>query len=144
MKENCKRTVLVCDDSATSRAAIHKLMKHTENNQIIGSACDGQEAVQLAKILRPDVVILDVEMPKLNGIEAAIQIKNALPNTIVIMLSSRDDDFSIFKSLFAGADGYCVKRHVWSLPGIIKEAVRTALSKSDAGSVSARSRLIAV
>jgi DNA-binding NarL/FixJ family response regulator len=119
-------------------------MKHTENNQIIGSACDGQEAVQLAKILRPDVVILDVEMPKLNGIEAAIQIKNALPNTIVIMLSSRDDDFSIFKSLFAGADGYCVKRHVWSLPGIIKEAVRTALSKSDAGSVSARSRLIAV
>ena len=143
MKENC-RTVLVCDDSAIIRAAIHKLMEHAENNQIIGSACDGQEAVQLAKILHPDVVLLDVEMPKMNGIDAAIQIKNELPDTVVIMLSSRDDDFTVFKSLFAGADGYCVKSHTWSLPGIIKEALAIALSKSEKGSVSSRSRLIAV
>ena len=85
-----KTRILVADDHPMFRDGIKKLIETEEDLEVIGQASDGEEAVRLAAELHPDVVIMDIVMPKLNGIEAAKQIKAKLPTTALLMLSAYD------------------------------------------------------
>jgi DNA-binding NarL/FixJ family response regulator len=101
--------VLVAEDHPITRQGICKLLEDEGNFMVIGEASDGEEAVQMVADLQPDVVIMDVAMPKLNGIEATRQIKLLRPSTAVLILSAYDDDEYVFGLLEAGAAGYLLK-----------------------------------
>jgi NarL family two-component system response regulator LiaR len=101
--------VLVAEDHPITRQGIRKLLDDEDKFTVIGEAGDGEEAVQMVEELKPDVVIMDVAMPKLNGIEATRQIKLIRPATAVLILSAYDDDEYVFGLLEAGAAGYLLK-----------------------------------
>jgi NarL family two-component system response regulator LiaR len=84
-------------------------LEREEDLQVIGEAGDGEEAVRLAQELHPHVVIMDIAMPKLNGIEATRKIKENQPDTAILILSAYDDDQYVFAILEAGAAGYLLK-----------------------------------
>lgn len=102
-------TVLVVDDQRLVREGIASLLAIQDGVEISGVAENGQEAVEQALTLRPDIVLMDVRMPIMDGIEATIAIKKALPSCQVLMLTTFDDDEYIVKSLAAGASGYLLK-----------------------------------
>ncbi len=102
-------SVLIADDHALVRTGLKTLINLHENLHVAGEAADGEEAVRLAKNLKPDVVIMDIRMPGMNGIEACREILDVLPNTRVIMLTSYADDEAIHASIKAGASGYILK-----------------------------------
>lgn len=101
--------VLLVDDHVVVRQGTRQLLDHEQDIEVIGEAGDGEEAVRLACELKPDVVVMDVAMPKLSGIEATKQIKELLPSTIVLVLTSYDYDEYILSLLEAGAAGYLLK-----------------------------------
>jgi len=101
--------VLVAEDHLITRQGICRLLEDEDNMAVIGEAGDGEEAVQMVTELQPDVVIMDIAMPKLNGIEATRQIKLIRPATAVLILSAYDDDEYVFGLVEAGAAGYLLK-----------------------------------
>jgi NarL family two-component system response regulator LiaR len=101
--------VLLVEDHLITRQGICRLLEGEKDLEIIGEASDGEKAVQMVTDLQPDVVIMDVAMPKLNGIEATRQIKLVRPNTVVLILSAYDDDEYVFGLMEAGAAGYLLK-----------------------------------
>jgi len=101
--------VLVADDQRLVREGIASLLSIQEGMSVVGTAVDGQEAVEKALALTPDVVLMDVRMPVLDGIEATIQIRRKLPGCQVLMLTTFDDEEYVVKSLQAGATGYLLK-----------------------------------
>jgi NarL family two-component system response regulator LiaR len=101
--------ILLVEDHVLVRQGTRQLLEREQDLEIIGEAGDGEEAVQLASQLKPDVVIMDVALPKLSGIEATRQIKALLPSTIVLALTGYDNDEYIFSLLEAGAAGYLLK-----------------------------------
>jgi len=101
--------VLVVEDHLITRQGICRLLEDENDLTVIGQAGDGEEAVQMVTDLEPDVVIMDVAMPKLNGIEATRQIKLIRPATAVLILSAYDDDEYVFGLVEAGAAGYLLK-----------------------------------
>ncbi|MDY6834148.1 MAG: response regulator transcription factor [Chloroflexota bacterium] len=104
-----KTKILVADDHPMFRDGIKKLIETEEDLEVIGQASNGEEAVRLAAELHPDVVIMDIVMPKLNGIEAAKQIKAKLPTTALLMLSAYDYESYLLQALRAGAAGFLSK-----------------------------------
>jgi NarL family two-component system response regulator LiaR len=102
-------SVLLAEDHVITREGIRRLLEAEQGIKVVGEAGDGEEAVQKADDLKPDVVIMDVAMPKLNGIEATRQIKLVQPRTAVLILSAYDDDEYVFALLKAGAAGYLLK-----------------------------------
>jgi len=104
-----KIRVLLADDHILVRQGTRELLEQEENLEIVGEAGDGEEAVRLVSTKRPDVVIMDIAMPKLNGIEATKQIKMLHPATAILVLSAYDDDEYVFALLEAGAAGYLLK-----------------------------------
>jgi len=102
-------SVLLADDHVLVRQGTRELLEREGDLEVIGEAGDGEEAVALAVDLRPDVVIMDIAMPKLSGIEATRRIKGAQPDSAVLILSAYDDDQYIFALLEAGAAGYLLK-----------------------------------
>jgi DNA-binding NarL/FixJ family response regulator len=102
--------VLLAEDHWMVREGFRGLLKRECDIQIVGEAANGREAVQLAKKLRPDVVVMDIAMPVLNGLKATRQILRALPATKIIMLSAHADDAYIEEALAAGAVGYLLKQ----------------------------------
>lgn len=101
--------ILLVEDHTLFRSGMRSLLEGADHLTIVGEAADGREALKLAKKLKPDIVVMDVAMPNLNGIEATRQIRAALPNTRVIMLSMHGNREYIFESLRAGASGYLLK-----------------------------------
>jgi DNA-binding NarL/FixJ family response regulator len=102
-------SILLADDHVVVRQGTRQLLEREVDFRVVGEAGDGEEAVQLACKLRPDVVVMDVAMPKLSGIEATRQIKAVLPATAVLVLTGYDYDEYIFSMLEAGAAGYLLK-----------------------------------
>lgn len=101
--------VLLAEDHTITREGIRRVLEDERDLEVKGEAGDGEEAVQMATRIQPDVVIMDIAMPKLNGIEATRQIKLIRPSTAVLILSAYDDDEYIFGLLEAGAAGYLLK-----------------------------------
>jgi len=101
--------ILLADDHGVVRKGMRFLLERQEQMQVVGEAADGREAVRLAGQLQPDVVVMDVAMPLLNGIEAAAQILQGRPGTRVVMLSMHSDETYLVRALQVGATGYLLK-----------------------------------
>jgi len=104
-----KIRILLVEDHVIVRQGTRQLLENEVDMEVVGEAGDGEEAVRLANSLRPDIVIMDVSLPKLSGIEATRQIKEQLPSIIVLVLTGYDDDEYIFSLLEMGAAGYLLK-----------------------------------
>jgi NarL family two-component system response regulator LiaR len=104
-----KIKVLIADDHAVVREGTRRILEQEPDMEVVGEAGDGEEAVNLATSLKPDVAIIDIAMPKLDGIEATKRIKVAWPSINILILSAYDDDQFIFSLLEAGAAGYLLK-----------------------------------
>ncbi|HEX2054713.1 MAG TPA: response regulator transcription factor [Actinomycetota bacterium] len=101
--------VLVCDDNDQFRAGLKSLLSSTPETEVAGEAKNGSEAVRLAGTLQPDIVLMDIRMPELNGIEATRRIMQSSPHIGVLMLTMLEDDDSVFEAMRAGARGYLLK-----------------------------------
>ena len=103
-------TVLLADDHTVVRQGLRALLEAEPDIEIAGEAGTGRQAVQLAKTLKPDVVVMDIAMPLLNGLEATRQIIKEVPSTRVLILSSYSDDEYVHQLTEAGAAGYLLKQ----------------------------------
>ena len=101
--------VLIADDHHVVRRGLLFFLKTQKDIEVVGEASNGEEAVQLAKALQPDIILMDLVMPKLNGIEATTNIKEAWPQIEVLMLTSFSDRDHVLPALEAGAAGYQLK-----------------------------------
>lgn len=104
-----KITILIADDHAVVREGTRRILEQEPGLEVVAEAADGEEAVRLAIELKPDVAIVDISMPNLDGIEATRQIKAQCPSITVLILSAYDDDQFVFSLLEAGAAGYLLK-----------------------------------
>jgi DNA-binding NarL/FixJ family response regulator len=104
-----KTTILIADDHPLLRDGILHLFEREADFEVVGQATDGEEAVKMAAEKAPDVVVMDIEMPKLDGLDATRQIKAAHPETSVLVLTVHDDEEYIAALLEAGAAGYLLK-----------------------------------
>jgi DNA-binding NarL/FixJ family response regulator len=114
---------LVVDDQGLVRAGVRVLLQTAADIEVVGEAPDGHEAVRLAARLSPDVVLMDVRMPRVDGIEATRRILAAAPQTNVLMLTTFDDEEYVYGALAAGAVGFLVKD---GEPADMIDAVRRA------------------
>jgi DNA-binding NarL/FixJ family response regulator len=101
--------VLLVDDQCLFREGLETLLSVHKDIKVVGQASNGQEAVEVATQVQPDVVLMDVRMPILNGVRATRRLKRALPECRVIVLTTFDDDEYVFDALRAGAVGYLLK-----------------------------------
>jgi len=109
LSERDKLTVLIADDHPLLREALHRALDNAKDIEVIAEASDGEEAVKLASELKPEVVVMDIVMPKLNGIEATKKIKEIAPDIAILILTAYDDDEYVLGLLDAGAAGYLLK-----------------------------------
>ena len=116
--------VLIVDDHAVVRRGLEQLINSAPDLEIVGSATDGEEAVHLSADRTPDVILMDLSMPVLDGIEATRQIVAARPEVHVVVLTSFDDQRRILDALGAGATGYLLKD---AEPDEVLSAIRTAV-----------------
>lgn len=118
-------TVLLAEDQAPVREALLDLLTLEEDLRVVGQAANGRQAVVLADTLTPDVVVMDISMPLLNGLEAMQQILQSRPATKVLILSSHREDYYIEHARALGAAGYVVKQtSAHLLPQAIREVHR--------------------
>jgi DNA-binding NarL/FixJ family response regulator len=101
--------ILLADDHNIVRKGLRKTLEENQEWHVCGEACDGREAVKLALDLKPDIVVLDLTMPELNGIEATRQIKNSLPKTEVLIFTMHETEEMILSAFQAGARGFVLK-----------------------------------
>ena len=104
-----KIRVVVADDHTILRQGIKALLDNQEEIEVVGEAKDGREAIKAIEELSPDVILMDIAMPGLNGLEATRRIKKKFPMTKVVVLTMHTNEEYIFQILNAGADGYLVK-----------------------------------
>ena len=101
--------MLICDDHAIIRAGLRLILEQEEEFEIVGEAENGEESVRRAARLQPDLVIMDISMPGLSGLEATPRVLEAAPNVRVLILTVHDDEAYFFQALQAGAAGYVLK-----------------------------------
>jgi DNA-binding NarL/FixJ family response regulator len=101
--------ILLADDHAVMRSGLRALLSQKQDFQVVGEASDGREAVNLVDSLVPDVVVMDLTMPNLNGTEASRQITGKYPNIAIVILSMHSDEAYVLRALKAGARGYLLK-----------------------------------
>lgn len=104
-----KLRILLVDDHALVRRGLKALLENYDDVEIVGEAADGVEALEKAKNLKPDVILMDVHMPRMDGIEATRNLREQMPETSVVMLTVSDDDQDLFEALRSGAQGYVLK-----------------------------------
>lgn len=104
-----KIRVLLADDQEIIRTGLTIILNHQPDLEVVGQAADGEQAVEMAQALEPDVILMDVKMPRLNGIQATRQIVSAQPKTQIIILTTYDNDDWVFDGIRAGAVGYLLK-----------------------------------
>jgi len=104
-----KIRILIADDHSLVRDGTRRILEAEEDIEVVAEALDGEEAVQLATELKPDIVLMDIAMPNVDGIAATKQIKHECPEIQVLILSAYDDDQFVFRLLQAGAAGYLLK-----------------------------------
>lgn len=102
-------SILIADDHPLFRDGIRTLVLAATDMEIVGEAESGEEAIKLAALLQPDIILMDIQMPGTNGIQATRQIHDASPHIGVLILTMFDDDSSVFSSMRAGARGYILK-----------------------------------
>jgi len=136
--------LLLCDDSGAARAALHAMLHHEGEIEVVGEAADGAEAVALAAELSPDVVLMDVAMPVLDGVGATAQIRRLLPGVRIVAFAGTSERDVVEAMLEAGADAYCVKgAPLWELERAIAGAgdpvfrLAHALTRAAAGAIGA-------
>lgn len=113
--------LLIADDSASFRTGLRALFKATPDIKLVGEVTNGKEAILLAEQTQPDVILMDLHMPDLDGIEATRQIVQTSPHIAVLALTMLDDDDSLFAAMQAGARGYLLKG---ASKGEIRRAIR--------------------
>ena len=101
--------IFIADDHEITRVGLKLTLQNVPDFKVIGEAEDGKETIRLVKELKPDVVLMDIGLPIMDGIDATGRIKDEVPDTRIIMLTSHDSDRDVFAALGAGADGYCLK-----------------------------------
>jgi DNA-binding NarL/FixJ family response regulator len=102
--------VMLADDHTLVRAGIRALLEKLPGVEVVGEAGDGREVLKLVKLHRPDVVLMDIAMPGLNGLEAAARLAREFPDVRVIILSMHDNEEYVWRALKAGAAGYLLKK----------------------------------
>ena len=107
--ESDRLRVLVCDDHALFRRGLQMVLDQEADLELVGEASDGVEVVEKAQELMPDVILMDVRMPKRSGIEAAAAIKDVLPHVKILMLTISDAEADLYEAIKAGASGYLLK-----------------------------------
>ncbi|MBN1669282.1 MAG: response regulator transcription factor [Anaerolineales bacterium] len=101
--------LLIVDDQTITRSGLKSLLAAQENLEIVGEAHDGEEAIQMAVSLQPDVILMDLRMPGMNGIEATRRIHRTSPHIGILVITVFEDDTSVFPAIRAGARGYLLK-----------------------------------
>ena len=130
--------VLLADDHTILRSGLRMLIGGAEDLEVVGEAADGAEAIDRAAVLLPDVVLMDISMPRVDGIQATREIRKRLPAVRVLMLTMHEDDAYLFRVIEAGGAGYVLKkaadvelldaiRHVAGGGAFIRPAVATRL-----------------
>ncbi|MCJ7653838.1 MAG: response regulator transcription factor [Dehalococcoidia bacterium] len=104
-----KTRILIADDHPLLREALCQVFSSQKDMEIVGQAGNGKEAIDLASQLKPDILVMDIMMPKFDGLEASRQIKKITPNTAILILTAYDDDNYVLGLLDAGAAGYLMK-----------------------------------
>lgn len=101
--------ILLCDDQAVIRDGMEMLLQLEKDFEVVGTAQDGYEAVELADSKKPDLILMDLKMPGMNGIEATREIRKKHPQMKILVLTTYDDDEWVFDAIRAGASGYLLK-----------------------------------
>lgn len=104
-----KISILIADDEPTFRSGLRALLKSADELALVGDAETGSEAIRLAADLQPDIILMDINMPGVNGIEATRRILNTSPHIGILILTMFEDDDSVFAAMRAGARGYLLK-----------------------------------
>jgi RNA polymerase sigma factor (sigma-70 family) len=102
-------SILVADDHVLFRDGLRSLLRSMPEAELVGEATNGEEAIQLTVAFQPDVVVMDIRMPALDGVEATRRIVRECPNVRILIVSMLDDDASVFAAMRAGARGYVLK-----------------------------------
>ncbi|MEK7288372.1 MAG: response regulator transcription factor [Elusimicrobiota bacterium] len=104
-----KIRIIICDDQTLFREGLRDVLAGEKDIEVIGEACNGQEAVTLAKKLQPDVILMDIRLPVMDGISATRVVRRDSPKTNVVILSSYEDEAHVLEAIQAGANGYLSK-----------------------------------
>lgn len=120
-----KISIVIADDHTIVREGLRALLSSEPDFEVIGTAGDGREAIDRVEDLRPDVVLIDLSMPKLHGLEAIGEIKKRTPETRILVLTIHKEEESMLAALEAGVSGYCVKD---TSPEELVTAVRTIMN----------------
>lgn len=105
-----KIKVMIADDHALVREGISAFLRMSSDIEVVGEASDGLEAIEVAREINPDVILMDIAMPRLGGLEATIELKKICPNTKILIVTQYDDKEYVNRLLKAGVSGYILKR----------------------------------
>lgn len=122
-RQALRTRILIAEDHAIVREGIRMILDAEPDFEVVGETKDGEEAIQLARTLRPDVVVMDISMPRMTGVEATREIKRMLPDTDILILTMHEEESYVFQLLQLGASGYVLKR---AAAADLVEAVRAA------------------
>ncbi len=141
--------ILLADDHAILRTGLRLLLSSIPNLEVVGEATNGREALAKAEELKPDVVIMDITMPEMNGIEATSELKRRLPRTKVLFLTMHENEELLFRTVQAGGAGYVLKKsadnelveaiyqvtrgETFLRPDLAKQVVQDYLNRVDSG-----------